>query len=184
MSTTRERVGSSWRRRRRRPGSARPSDRTGNGIARVVRHPEFSAPFLVQSPPAEIKAGPCPGRVSGNRSVYNTCARFEISPDAGWGTSEGAGVPRRGWCARSWSGVVIAQHPHAVGQGLLEQRDSPFRVPRRLVGAGEVVPRGQGVGMVGAQQPRIADGGTLVVLGHAAGLALTRKEHSGLDGFN
>jgi hypothetical protein len=38
--------------------------------------------------------------------------------------------------------------------------------------------------MVGAQQPRVADGGTLVILGHAAGLALTMKERSGLDGFN
>ena len=36
-------------------------------------------------------------------------------------------------------GMVGAQHPLAVGQGLLVQRDDPAQIPRRLVGAGEVV---------------------------------------------
>ena len=72
--------------------------------------------------------------------------------------------------------MVGAQHPHAVGQGLLVQRDGPAQVPRRLVGAGEVVPRGQGVGVVGAQHPHAVGQGTLEVPGRAAGLALVVEE--------
>ena len=46
--------------------------------------------------------------------------------------------------------MVGAQHPLAVGEGPLEQRDRLGRPPRRLVGGGEVC-GGQGVGVVGAQ---------------------------------
>ena len=62
---------------------------------------------------------------------------------------------------RQGVGVVGAQHPLAVDQGLLQQRDGPAQVPRRLVGAGEVVPRDQGVGVVGAQHPLAVDQGLL-----------------------
>ncbi len=49
--------------------------------------------------------------------------------------------------------MVRAEHPPPVGQGLLEQRDRLTDPPRRLVGAGEVVPGGQGVRMVRAEHP-------------------------------
>ena len=44
----------------------------------------------------------------------------------------------------------MVQNPCPVGQGLLEQGDPPLEVPGRLVGAGEVVAGGQGVGVVGS----------------------------------
>jgi hypothetical protein len=44
--------------------------------------------------------------------------------------------------------VVRAQHPLEGGQGLLVQRDRLRVPPRRLVGPGEVVPRGQGLGVI------------------------------------
>jgi len=47
------------------------------------------------------------------------------------GTTEGAAAPRRGCRARSWCGVVGAQHPQPVGQGLLVQRYGPAQVLRR-----------------------------------------------------
>ena len=59
-------------------------------------------------------------------------------------------------------GVVGAQDPLAVGQGLLVQRDGPAQVPRRLPGVGEVVPRGQGLGVVGAQGVELRLDGTEV----------------------
>jgi hypothetical protein len=49
--------------------------------------------------------------------------------------------------------VVGAQHPLPVGQGLLVQRDGLGRVPRRPVGAGEVIAGGQGLRVVLAQDP-------------------------------
>ena len=58
-------------------------------------------------------------------------------------------------------GVVGAQDPLAVGEGLLEQRDRLVQPPRRPVGAGEVVAGGQGVGVVGAQDPLAVGEGLL-----------------------
>ena len=58
-------------------------------------------------------------------------------------------------------GVVGAQHPLAVGEGPLEQRDRLGQAPRRLVGGGEVVAGGQGVGVVGAQHPLAVGEGPL-----------------------
>ena len=49
--------------------------------------------------------------------------------------------------------VVGAQHPLAVGERPLKQRDRLGRPPRILVGHREVVPRCQGGRVVGALQP-------------------------------
>ena len=49
-----------------------------------------------------------------------------------------------------------------VGEGLLVQRDRLDSPPGRLVSVGEVVARGQGVGVVGAQQPLGVGKGLLV----------------------
>jgi hypothetical protein len=49
--------------------------------------------------------------------------------------------------------VVSAQHPFIVGQDLLVQRDGLPQPSRRLIGVGQVEPRGQGAGVVGAQYP-------------------------------
>ena len=49
--------------------------------------------------------------------------------------------------------MVGAQQALPDGQGLLEQRDRLGDPARRQVGGGEAVPRVQGVGMVGTQQP-------------------------------
>ena len=49
--------------------------------------------------------------------------------------------------------MVGAQHPLQVGQVLLMQGDRLGRPARRPVGVGEVMARGQGVGVVGAQHP-------------------------------
>ena len=48
-------------------------------------------------------------------------------------------------------GVVGSQDAQAVGQGLLEQVDGLVESARGPVGGGEVVARGQGAGVVGAQ---------------------------------
>jgi hypothetical protein len=53
--------------------------------------------------------------------------------------------------------AVTAQHPLPIRQRLLIQRDRAAQVPRRLVGAGEVVPRRQRVAMVAAA---VCAGGT------------------------
>ena len=58
-------------------------------------------------------------------------------------------------------GVVLAEDPHAVGEGLLVQGDGPAQVPRSLVGGGEVVAGGQGVGVVLAQDPHAVGEGLL-----------------------
>ena len=50
-------------------------------------------------------------------------------------------------------GVVPAEDPRALGEGLLEQRDGPAQVPRRLVGGGELAAGGQGLGVVPAEDP-------------------------------
>jgi hypothetical protein len=47
--------------------------------------------------------------------------------------------------------VVLAEDPHAVGEGLLVQGDGPVQVARGLVGVGEVVAGAQGAGVVLAQ---------------------------------
>jgi hypothetical protein len=49
--------------------------------------------------------------------------------------------------------VVLAQDPHAIREGLLEQGDGPAQVPRGQVGGGERAAVGQDVGMVRAQDP-------------------------------
>jgi len=51
-------------------------------------------------------------------------------------------------------GVVGAENPRAVGQGLLIPRDGPAQVPRRLVGADEVAPREKSPEMVGIEHPQ------------------------------
>ena len=56
--------------------------------------------------------------------------------------------------------MVGAQHPLAGGEGLLVQGEGVGGAARGLIGAGEVVPRGQGVGVIGAQDPLAAGGGT------------------------
>ena len=48
-------------------------------------------------------------------------------------------------------GVVLAQDPHAIREGLLEQGDGPAQVPRGPVG--ERAAGGQDVGVVRAQDP-------------------------------
>jgi len=58
-------------------------------------------------------------------------------------------------------GVILAQDPHAAGEGLLEQGDGPAQVSRRLVSAGEVVAGGQGVWVVLAQKPHAVGEGLL-----------------------
>ena len=58
--------------------------------------------------------------------------------------------------------MVRAQDPLAVGQGPLVQRDRLGGPARGLVGEGEVVPGGQGVGVVRAQDPLAVGQGPLV----------------------
>jgi hypothetical protein len=50
-------------------------------------------------------------------------------------------------------GVVGAEGPLTVVEGLLEQRDGPPGVSGRLVGGGEVVAARQRLGVVGAKDP-------------------------------
>ncbi|MFB7446341.1 hypothetical protein ACFC01_50330 [Streptomyces mirabilis] len=52
---------------------------------------------------------------------------------------------------------LLGEHPLPIRQRLLIQRDRAAQVPRRLVGAGEVVPRRQRVAMVAAA---VCAGGT------------------------
>ena len=59
-------------------------------------------------------------------------------------------------------GVGVAEHPLAVGEGALVQRDGLIQPPGRLVGDGEVVAGGQGVGVGVAQQPLAVGEGALV----------------------
>ena len=59
------------------------------------------------------------------------------------------------------------------------QGDGPAQVPRSLVGVGEVVAGGQGVGVVLAQDPHRSEG-ALEVPGRAGGLALVVEEQSRL----
>jgi hypothetical protein len=47
--------------------------------------------------------------------------------------------------------VVSVEHALAVAEGLLEEGDGGVEVASGLVGAGEVVATGQGVGMIGAE---------------------------------
>ena len=47
--------------------------------------------------------------------------------------------------------MARAEHPLAVGEGLLVQGDGPGQVPCLLVGGGEVVAGVQGVGVVRAE---------------------------------
>ena len=47
--------------------------------------------------------------------------------------------------------MVAAEDPDPVGEGLLVQRDRLAQPARRLVGAREVVPRGQGDRVVAAE---------------------------------
>ncbi len=49
--------------------------------------------------------------------------------------------------------MVGAQHPLAIGEGLLVQGDGPVQVFGRMVGVGEVVAGGQSGGVVGTQHP-------------------------------
>ena len=51
------------------------------------------------------------------------------------------------------AGVVLAQHPDRLGEGLLVQRDGPAQVSRRLVGVREVAAGGQRGRVVLAQHP-------------------------------
>lgn len=44
--------------------------------------------------------------------------------------------------------MVAAQHPLVAGDVGLEEGDGPAQVPRRLVGAGEIVAAAEGVGVV------------------------------------
>ena len=57
--------------------------------------------------------------------------------------------------------MVGAEHPLAVGKGLLGERDRPGQLPRRLVGAGEVVAGGERAGVVGAEHPLAVGEGLL-----------------------
>ncbi|MDQ1292834.1 MAG: hypothetical protein QG608_715, partial [Actinomycetota bacterium] len=54
------------------------------------------------------------------------------------------------------------QDPLRIGEGRLVQGDGTRQVPRRLVGAGEVVPRGEGGWVVGPQHPLPIGQGCLV----------------------
>ena len=47
--------------------------------------------------------------------------------------------------------MVGAEHPLPVGEGGFVQRDRLVQLPRRLIGAGEVVPASERVGMVGTE---------------------------------
>ena len=47
--------------------------------------------------------------------------------------------------------VVLAEHPHKVGEVLLQERDCLTQPPRRPIGVREVVPRPEGVGVVLAE---------------------------------
>jgi hypothetical protein len=88
------------------------------------------------------------GRMSENRSIYNTrsrpggsaqiacCMLPALRPPGGSTNAERAllrVLPRRGDVAAHdlGVGVVGAQHPQPVGQGLLVQRDGPAQIPRR-----------------------------------------------------
>ena len=51
-------------------------------------------------------------------------------------------------------GVVFAQDPHTVGEGLFVQGDGAAEVPRRFVGAREVVAGGARGGVVFAEYLR------------------------------
>ncbi len=62
--------------------------------------------------------------------------------------------------------MVGAQHPQPVGQQFGERGGGPGRIPRRPPPPGEVVPGGQGLGVVGAQ---VLAGGGLQVLEIGAG---------------
>ena len=55
----------------------------------------------------------------------------------------------------------VAQHPLAVGEGALQQRDGLIQPPGGLVGDGEVVAEDQGVGVGVAQRPLAVGEGAL-----------------------
>ncbi|GAA4340756.1 hypothetical protein GCM10023086_76510 [Streptomyces venetus] len=69
-------------------------------------------------------------------------------------------------------GVVCAQYPQLVCEGLLKQGDGAGRIPRLLVGDGEVVAGVQGVGVVCAQYPQLVCEG-LLKQGDGAGPSTT-----------
>ncbi len=109
--------------------------------------------FSGQSPPAGGQDRGPSGRVPENRSIYNRRSRPGGSAQIACcmlppalrhaGGLPGAArmpsgallrvLPRRGEVAAHdlGVGVVGAQHPQPVGQGLLVQRDGPAQVPRR-----------------------------------------------------
>ena len=58
--------------------------------------------------------------------------------------------------------MIGAQDPLPVGECLLIDRDGPTEVPGRLVGEGQVVAGGEGVGVVGAQHPLPVGEGLLI----------------------
>ena len=61
-----------------------------------------------------------------------------------------------------------------VGEVLLVQGDGSGQVPSRLVGGGEVVARGQGVRVVGAEDP-LPVGEVLLVQGDGPGQVPSRR---------
>lgn len=58
--------------------------------------------------------------------------------------------------------VVAAQHPLAIGQPLLMQRNRAPWITGRLIGASKVVAGGQSIGVVAAQHPLAADQRALI----------------------
>ena len=52
-------------------------------------------------------------------------------------------------------GVIGGQHPLAIGQSALVQRDRLGVTPGHQVGAGQAAGRAQGVGVLGAQHPLV-----------------------------
>ena len=87
---------------------------------------------------------------------------------------------RRGCSARPGCRGGRRPAPAAGRRGSARAAGWPGPGPLPSVGGGEVVPRGQGVGVVGAQHPQSAGQGALEVPGRAAGLALVVEELSGL----
>ena len=73
--------------------------------------------------------------------IYGT-ARLQPRPAA-----RRPGRRPRGVAGGQGVGVSVAQHPLAVGEGALEQRDGLVQPPGGLVGGREVIAGGQGVGV-------------------------------------
>ena len=135
---------------RRRRGSARtagsprrPGPPPGRRAARLFRDVRVSGWSGPSTRSRSARVCSCSGIAS--------AARPAVPVGVGEVVPRGQGV-----------GVVLAEHPLPVGQGLLVQRDRLGGPARRLVGVGEVVPRGQGVGVVWAEHPLPVGQGLLV----------------------